>query len=62
MISKYKSQDNSIAIAKGIAIMLVVLGHTAKTEGSMFVFHFVNFVHVPLFFFVSGCFLMKGIF
>ena len=56
MGNKYKQPNDWIAIAKGIAIMLVVLGHTAKAEGSMFVFHFVNFIHVPLFFFASGFF------
>ena len=56
MENKYKQPNDWIAIAKGIAIMLVVLGHTAKAEGSMFVFHFVNFIHVPLFFFASGFF------
>lgn len=54
--AKYKHQNDTIAIAKGIGIMLVVLGHCSKTYGSMFIFYFVNMFHMPLFFFVSGYF------
>ena len=56
IVSKYAHRDDSIAIAKGIGIMLVVLGHCTLAQGSMFLSHFVNMFHVSIFFFVSGYF------
>ena len=47
-------RDNSVTYAKGVAIMLVVLGHACFETP---VEWWVNFIHVPLFFFMSGyCF------
>lgn len=46
--------DNSVSFAKGIGIMLMVLGHTFfSTYGYAVIYMF----HMPLFFFLSGyCF------
>lgn len=50
-------RDCSVTYSKAIAIMLVVLGH-AYFETP--VECWVNFVHVPLFFFMAGyCFKEK---
>ena len=46
---KQKSRDHSIDVAKGIAIFLVILGHT-KFIGRDYIYLF----HMPLFFFLSG--------
>lgn len=51
-----KKIDNSIAIAKGISIISVVLGHCLPmgiVNNTMYQFH------VPLFFFVSGYFFSQ---
>ena len=46
--------DNSVSFAKGIGIILMVLGHTYF---SVYGFRFIYIFHMPLFFFVSGyCF------
>lgn len=46
--------DNSVSFAKGIGIMLMVLGHTYFSD---YGFRFIYIFHMPLFFFVSGyCF------
>lgn len=47
-------KDKSVSMAKGVAIILMVLGHTGFADyGTRFVYMF----HMPLFFFVSGyCF------
>ncbi len=46
-------RDNAVTIAKGIAIILMVLGHSCtRTFGE----HYVNLFHMPLFFFFSGFF------
>lgn len=41
-----------IDIAKGIGIILVVLGHNVNTGSSLF--NYIYFFHMPLFFFLSG--------
>ena len=46
--------DNKISVAKGIAIILMVIGHSWTKSGLE---GFVNLFHVPLFFFTAGyCF------
>ena len=46
--------DDSVSFAKGIGIMLMVLGHTFF---SAYGYAFIYMFHMPLFFFVSGyCF------
>ena len=52
-----ETRNNSISIAKGIGIILMVLGHT---HFSKYGNAWVNMVHMPLFFFFSGyCFKEK---
>ena len=52
-----ENRNNSISIAKGIGIILMVLGHT---HFSKYGNAWVNMVHMPLFFFFSGyCFKEK---
>ncbi len=52
-----ESRNNSISIAKGIGIILMVLGHT---HFSKYGNAWVSMVHMPLFFFFSGyCFKEK---
>lgn len=46
-----KKRDNSIDIVKGWGIILVIWGHT-----SHFLFNEIYAFHMPLFFFLSGCF------
>ena len=49
-----KAEHNSvISIAKGLCIILMVIGHT---KGHDFLTKFIYLFHVPLFFFVSGYF------
>ncbi len=47
-------KDKSVSMARGLAIVLMVLGHTGFSEyGGKFIYMF----HMPLFFFLSGyCF------
>lgn len=52
-----KERDNTIDVAKGIAIMLVVLGHSLGETSSPLNKIILSF-HMPLFFFLSG-FLWK---
>ena len=47
------SRSNLISIAKGICIILMVIGHSGCQRD---VFSFIYFFHMPLFFFVSGFF------
>lgn len=55
-----EKHNNIIAIVKGLAIMLVVIGHTAYTDEYTHFGSFVYLFHVPLFFVVSGyCFKKK---
>ena len=44
-----------IDIARGIAILCIILGHQGKYEISKIVFTF----HVPIFFFITGYFFNK---
>lgn len=50
MGGKKSKRDISIDIAKGIAIILVVWGHSGYT----LIEKIVNLIHLPLFFFISG--------
>lgn len=52
MKSSY-NRDNTIDIARGIAIVLVVIGHSGI---SPYYWNIIYFFHMPLFFFISGCF------
>ena len=62
MQSKYVHRDDSIAIAKALGILLVVIGHCCAANGNtMFVVNWQDFVcriiysfHMPLFFILSG--------
>lgn len=49
-----KSRDNTIDITRGIAIILVVIGHSGI---SPYFWNIIYFFHMPLFFFLSGCFI-----
>jgi len=50
-------RDNSISIAKGIAIILMVLGHADCPD---FINKYLSMMRMPLFFFMSGyCFKIK---
>ena len=50
-------KDNSVSIAKGIAIILMVLAHTRFSEYGNY---WINMFHMPLFFFFAGyCFKDK---
>ena len=52
-------RDNSISIAKAIAILLMVLAHTYFTQYGN---QWINMFHMPLFFFFAGyCFKDKYI-
>lgn len=58
--SKYLKRDDSVAIAKAIGIILVVIGHCSIREepnGLLSCLHdFIYLFHMPLFFFLSGRF------
>lgn len=47
-------RDNTIDITRGIAIILVVIGHSGI---SPYFWNIIYFFHMPLFFFISGCFI-----
>ena len=47
-----------IDIYKTIAIVMVVCGHVASNTVGVFS-GFISFVHMPIFYFVSGFFLYK---
>lgn len=50
-------KDNSVSIAKAIAIILMVLAHTCFSEYGNY---WINMFHMPLFFFFAGyCFKDK---
>ncbi|MCM1313293.1 MAG: acyltransferase family protein [Bacteroides sp.] len=52
-----ESRDNSVSIAKAIAIMLMVLAHTQFSRSTSL---YINMFHMPLFFFMAGyCFKEK---
>lgn len=49
-----KDRDNGITIAKAIAIILMVVGHS---DCPGFMHKYIYMIHMPLFFFMSGyCF------
>ena len=50
-----KIRNSSIDVAKGIAIILVVLGHSIA-EPTVPLNKFILSFHMPLFFFLSGIF------
>ena len=50
------ARDTSISIAKGVAIILMVMGHT---EGPWWVINFIYLFHMPLFFVTAGYFWSK---
>ena len=52
-------KDNTFTIAKGIGIILVVLGHCTCVGNYISVFRFIYLFHMPLFFFISGFFFKK---
>ena len=52
-----KERNNSIDIAKGVGIFLVVLGHTTSNE---ILLKWLYSFHMPLFFFLSGLFHSQG--
>lgn len=47
-----KERDKSLDVAKGILIILMVLGHC---DGSGYFLHFVSLFHMACFVFISGC-------
>lgn len=49
-------RNNVISICKGIAIILMVLGHT---EGPGFLIHIVYLFHMPIFFITAGYFFSR---
>lgn len=51
-----KSRDIAVDVAKGIGILLVILGHLKNP-----LMDFIYAFHMPLFFFVSGMFVKKGL-
>ena len=50
------SKCNDITIAKGIGIMLMVVGHS---DSVAFLHYFIYYFHMPLFFFCSGFFFNR---
>jgi len=46
-------RNNTVSIAKGLGIMLMVIGHSGCPMGLTY---FIYFFHMPLFFFISGYF------
>ena len=59
-----KIRDITFDIAKGIGIVLVVIGHFIPDNAPSWYIGFVSVVyhfHMPLFFFVSGMFVKKGL-
>lgn len=58
-----KQRDHKFDLLKGIAIYLVVMGHvlTMCIRGldAAFIFKFIENVHMPVFFFISGYFSFK---
>lgn len=47
-------RDKTIDISRGIAIILVVIGHSGIPH---YFWNIIYFFHMPLFFFLSGCFI-----
>ena len=52
--NKLVKRDTTIDAARGFAIILVVIGHSGV---SSYWWNIIYFFHMPLFFFLSGCFL-----
>ena len=50
-------REDSISVAKAIGIVLMVVGHVYPKD-SIGV-HFIYCFHMPLFFFLSGCFFKE---
>ncbi len=54
-------------ILKGIAILLVLFNHSFMAnevffnQNCYFVFNFINYIHIPIFFFISGFFMYNSI-
>ena len=54
MKHQYSGGENlTISVAKGLCILLVVIGHAESPEA---ICRFIYLFHVPLFFFTSGYF------
>ena len=51
-----QNRDNAIDIAKGIGILLVIVGHTGGLPADTAVHHFIYSFHMPLFFILGGYF------
>lgn len=57
ILDSEKGRIKSIDIAKGIGIILVVIGHTGISSSLPGLFHWIYSFHMPLFYFLSGvCF------
>lgn len=50
------NRNLSIDIVKGIAIILVIIGHSLLAKEVPFLRHFIFSFHMPLFFIIGGCF------
>jgi acyltransferase len=63
VLDKYLHRDDSIAIAKALGIILVVIGHSTYNAGYQDeVKKFIYMFHMPLFFILSGYFFkMKSL-
>lgn len=56
-MNPYTQYDDSVSIAKGIGIMLMVLGHSGFYQYGTAL---LGMFHMPLFFFISGyCFNLR---
>ena len=53
-----KNRLKEMDIYKAIAIVMVVYGHVLANTSDIYT-GFISFVHMPIFYFVSGCFLYK---
>lgn len=56
MNQSIKCRDTVVDVAKGIGILLVILGHLKNP-----IMDFIYAFHMPLFFFISGMFVKKGL-
>lgn len=56
MNQSIKCRDTVVDVAKGIGILLVILGHLKNP-----IMDFIYAFHMPLFFFTSGMFVKKGL-
>jgi len=59
LMNKSHNRDQLLDLAKGVAIVLVVIGHTLQANGRNFdnsnLFRFIYSFHMPFFVFLSGC-------